>query len=823
MEQTRWYKVKELFAEAADLEPQAREAFLDSACDGDSELRAEIDSLLAESEAEEHLIEVHSVDLARRLSANGDNSKGRKIGHYTIIEELGRGGMGTVYLAERSDGEFKQRVALKLVRQTIADAETEKRFRREREILASLNHPFIAQLHDGGVSENGEPYFAMEYVDGKPLLEYADEHGLTTDERLALFLKVCSAVAYAHRNLTIHRDLKPSNILVAADGNPKLLDFGLAKILDENVGDQEQTATQYRAFTPAYASPEQILGKKVTTASDVYSLGVVLYELLTGEKPFHFEGKSLDELVQTLTDTEPLKPSSLNKTTADIEGDIDNIVLKCLQKEPERRYGSVEEFSADIERHRNGLPVTARPNTAAYLASRFFKRNKIAVSATALIIVALALGLTLAMWQASVARRESAKSDAVNEFLQKMLMTADPQSSVGGKKGLQATIIDILTEAERRLESGDLADQPDVRAELRYVVGSGYMAQGDYDSADRMLKQALAEQTAIFGPDSPRLVKTAMAVAGLFVIKADYANADRLYTQKESQMRDEYRRGAIDVSAYVGALSDYSLSRRAQGDSKHAEKLLREGLLISEAHGLESRSAFTRSLLTLILLDQGKFDEAESIQNAQIAKLQVAGTETAEYCAALTLLGSIQMEKGDLNNALANLQAAEKMYRNLYGPNHTPIFDNLRLQAQAEYLKGDYASANQKIALVLEKYRQNASEKYISFATALTVQGLILNKLDESAAAETVLRNALSLREANLPPGHFMTALTKGALGEVLADGRKFDVAESLLLESYGSLKANQANENLRVQMAKLRLAKLYTAWGRQDLAQNYR
>ncbi len=822
MEQTRWYKVKELFAEAADLEPQARASFLDSACDGNDELRAELDSLLAESEAEEHLIEVHSVDLARKLSLNGDNSKGRKIGHYTIIKELGRGGMGTVYLAERSDGEFKQRVALKLVRQTIADAETEKRFRREREILASLNHPFIAQLHDGGVSENGEPYFAMEYVDGRPLLEYADENGLTTDERLALFLKVCAAVAFAHRNLTIHRDLKPSNILVPPDGNPKLLDFGLAKILDENLADQEQTATQYRAFTPAYASPEQILGKKVTTASDVYSLGVVLYELLTGEKPFHFEGKSLDELVQTLTETQPLKPSALNQSNADIEGDIDNIVLKCLQKEPERRYGSVEEFSADIERHRNGLPVTARPNTAAYRASRFVKRNKIAVSATALIIAALALGLTLALWQANVARRESAKSDAVNEFLQKMLMTADPQSDVGGKKGREATIIDILAEAERRLDSGDLADQPEVRAELRYVVGSGYMAQGDYASADRMLKQALEEQTAIFGPDSPKLVKTAMTVAGLFVIKADYANADRLYTQKESQIRTEFLRGAVDPATYIGTLSGYALSRRAQGDAKHAERLLREALAISESNALESRSAFIRGLLALMLLDQGKFDEAEAIQLDAAAKLRLSGQETADYCAALTLLGSIQMEKGDLNNALANLQAAEKTYRNLYGPNHTPIFDNLRLQAQTEYLKGEYASANQKIALVIEKYTQNATEKYISFATALTVQGLTLNKLGDGAAAESILRKALMLREANLPPGHFMTALTKGALGEVLTDARTLDEAGPLLIDSYQKLKLSQSENNQRIVSARKRLTDHFKAVGKPELISNY-
>ena len=437
MNQSEWKRVKEILWLALEQSADSREDFLQKECGGDSQLIAEIKSLIEASEESDQLLENENYSASSVVSKSENSNAEKTFGNYRIIRELGRGGMGVVFLAERADGEFTQNVALKVIRQSFADERLENRFRRERQILASLNHPNIAALHDGGVSRRGEPFLVMEYVEGEPLLNYAETHELSVENRLKLFLKICSAVSYAHRNLIVHRDIKPGNVIVTKDGEPKLLDFGLAKILDENFA-ADKTETALHAFTPSYASPEQIHGKNITTTSDVYSLGIVLYELLTGHNPFHFEDKSFEEILKTVYYAEPVRPSSVvggqfsgskvsslgneRQRTKDegqatnpkskiqnpksLRGDLDNITLKALRKEPERRYKSVEEFAADIERHLKNLPVSARPNNVSYLASRFFKRNKIAVSAVALVILALAVGLVVALWQANEARKE---------------------------------------------------------------------------------------------------------------------------------------------------------------------------------------------------------------------------------------------------------------------------------------------------------------------------------------------------------------------------------------------------------------------------------
>lgn len=475
-----WNKLKTIFADAVEIAESERKEFVERACGGDKELEAEVNSLLAAHELPDDPIENNVLDLRNEITSGRSSQLERKFAHYSIIEEIGHGGMGTVYLAERADGEFKQRVALKLVRQTIADPVTEKRFRREREILASLNHPYIAQLHDGGVSEAGEPYFAMEYVEGKPVLEHAAAQKLDLNARLRLFLKICSAVAFAHRNLTVHRDIKPSNILIDADGNPKLLDFGLAKLLDENMPDAEQTVTEYRAFTPAYASPEQILGKKITAVSDIYSLGVVFYEILTGEKPFRFDGKSLEQIVLTITNTKPTRPSSVfsSKTagTAAIAGisglnnDIDNIVLKCLQKDPSQRYQTVEDLAADIRRYLDGQPILARPSTFTYRASKFVRRNKVAVAAAAVVVVSILTGFVFSLWQANLARRERDRAERrfqdVRKLSTSLLFEITPK--IETLEGSTEAREILVTRALEYLDSlaGESAGDVDLQAEL---------------------------------------------------------------------------------------------------------------------------------------------------------------------------------------------------------------------------------------------------------------------------------------------------------------------------------------------------------------------
>ena len=362
----QWQSVKEIFASALELPRAERAAFLASTCGRDEDLERELASLLAAHEDTDNVLEKHALDLPARLQEKALG--GRSFGAYRIRRELGRGGMGAVFLAEREDEAYQRQVAIKIIRQTIPDAALEQRFQQEREILALLDHPHIAILHDAGVSEHGEPFFVMEYIEGQPVIDFA--RALPLPEKLNLFLKICSAVAYAHRNLVIHRDIKPSNILVTKDGQPKLLDFGLAKLLDQTAADETQTAL--RAFTPSYASPEQVRGEKITTASDVYSLGIVLYELLTNERPFQTDARTYDEILRQISEHEPAKPSevisagnpdsqSASRNQRLLKGDLDNIILMALRKEPERRYSTVEQFAQDLERYLQDLPGHGPP------------------------------------------------------------------------------------------------------------------------------------------------------------------------------------------------------------------------------------------------------------------------------------------------------------------------------------------------------------------------------------------------------------------------------------------------------------------------------
>ncbi len=411
MAKLNWKQVKDVFAEALEQSDDSRLEFLKNKCNGDGLLFDEVSSLLAASSEPENLIENNVIDLALKVGAQENDRAEQHFGPYKILREIGSGGMGSVFLATRDDGEFSMQAALKIVRQSVADREIIARFKRERQILANLHHPNIAVLYDGGVSNKGEPFLAMEYVDGETLTDYAEKHRLSIPEKLNLFLKICSAVSYSHRNLVIHRDIKPSNILVTNEGEPKLLDFGLAKAFES---DTSKTQTAFRAFTPAYASPEQILGQNITTASDIYSLGVVFYELLCGVKPLNFDNKSYEEIIKTVTQSAPPLPSS-NPRSVEIDpqlkGDLDNIALTALRKEPERRFKTVEDFAEDIRRHLAGLPISARPNTTGYIAGKFIQRNKIAVAAATLIIISLVTGLAFSLWQAERARKERDRAE----------------------------------------------------------------------------------------------------------------------------------------------------------------------------------------------------------------------------------------------------------------------------------------------------------------------------------------------------------------------------------------------------------------------------
>ena len=405
----RWRQAKRLLEEALEKPAGERSAFIASACGSDDALRRDVQSLAeAASEEEETLLDAPvpvPFDVVVPRSRVGD-----RMGAYELLDELGRGGMGVVYLARRADDEFQQKVAIKLLSAGLTDAPMLERFRAERQILASLDHPHIARLLDGGTTDRGEPYFVMEHVEGQPLLDYCERRGLSTRERLGIFRDVCGAATYAHQNLVVHRDIKPGNVLVTADGQAKLLDFGIAKLLDAGgVAVGEKTATLYRMLTPDYASPEQVRGQTITTASDVYALGVVLYELLTGRRPYHIENPEPAELLRLVCEEDPRKPSTIAPNRG-LAGDLDAIVAKAMRKEPEKRYVSVAALSEDLERHLDGRPVHARRGTTLYRTGKFLRRHRFGAAAAVLLVVALGAGVAATLREAKRAREAEARA-----------------------------------------------------------------------------------------------------------------------------------------------------------------------------------------------------------------------------------------------------------------------------------------------------------------------------------------------------------------------------------------------------------------------------
>lgn len=431
MSNNNWTEIKAILDQLLEMPTSERIDAL-AAMQLDDEARREVESLLGVETDAERFLSAKAIDLSKDLIE--DDVAGQQIGPYRVIRELGYGGMGAVYFAERTDGKFEQRVALKMLKRELNTETLRRRFQHEREILASLEHPHIARLLDAGTTDDKVPYIAMEYVDGQPIDEYCYQHSLDLNARLELFRTVCATVNFAHQNLVVHRDLKPSNILVTEDGDTKLLDFGIAKLLSADA-DSTSTVTKLGVMTPSYASPEQLRNESVTTATDVYSLGIILYELLSGHRPFESKERDIKEIYQAVVEVDPPLASEIwreetasrrgdtkgskrsgeitksNVNAALIRGDLDNIILKALKKEPERRYSSAENLAADIKRHLDGLPVTARPDTFAYRAEKFVKRNRFSVVAGSLIALVLVGGISATLWQARVAAAERSRAE----------------------------------------------------------------------------------------------------------------------------------------------------------------------------------------------------------------------------------------------------------------------------------------------------------------------------------------------------------------------------------------------------------------------------
>jgi len=670
----RWQRLKELFDQASGLDPAERERFLDTACAGDPAMRAELESLLAAERDAGGFLEASAADaLVHELEVTAGSPIGRRFGPYRVTAEIGRGGMGVVYRAERDDDAFHKEVALKLLHTGLESDFFVARFRRERQILASLEHPNIARLLDGGADENGRPYFVLELVEGQHIDHYCREHALDVTARLHLVRTACSAVALAHSRLVVHCDLKPANVLVTADGTVKLLDFGIAKLLARDTTEPAPAATATGWWmTPEYASPEQVRGEPVTTATDVYALGVMLYELLTGLKPYDLGSRSPEEVVRAICEQEAVRPSQalLDPPSTDLggrtprvspagapdansrrlrrrlEGDLDVIVLRALAKDPARRYPSVVHLSEDLRRHLGGLPIRARADRFAYRARKFLARHRAAAAATVLVLASLCGGLVATVREARVAREQRAVAERRFEEVRRLAGTFifevhDDVASLPGSTPVRKRIVELGLEYLERLEKeagGDRTLQAELAAAYERIAavqgGVGEPNLGDHEGAVRSQRRALALREAVAKATHTDLD------AQLALAQAHGTLGDLLGAGGDQEgRRREYREAlAIRSAAAARAPGDPAV-RRAVASSlwDGAQLEVDEGELTAGLQGFEQALEIYRSLA-----------EAPAARDGDRRNLALACKK----------VGAVRSVVGDPSGALASLESA---------------------------------------------------------------------------------------------------------------------------------------------------------------------
>ncbi|MBA2703315.1 MAG: protein kinase [Blastocatellia bacterium] len=866
-QQQEWEKIKEIFTAALDQPVAERERFLAEACGTNELLRGEVESLLAAHEEPQNLLEQNAIDLATQLQTNGRKYEGKRIGQYRILRELGRGGMGVVLLAVRADEQYEKQVAIKLVKQGFDSDFIVSRFLSERQILANLNHPNIARLLDGGATEDGSPYLVMDYVEGVPVDEHCDKHKLSTSDRLRLFGAICSAVAYAHRNLVVHRDIKPGNILVTEDGTPKLLDFGIAKLLDSTATTpSERTATIARIMTPQYASPEQVRGIAITTASDIYSLGVLLYKLLTGHHPYQFKTLLPAEIEKVICEKEPERPSTAVtrvevSTDADgmttgtvtplsvgeargeqpeglrrrLKGDLDNIVLMAMRKEPERRYSSVEQLSEDIRRHVGWLPVVATNDTFKYRARKFVARNRVAVVAASFIVLAIVSGLVVSLWQAQnarrqrdVARQEKLKAERINGFLQRMLSFSNQSissiSPVAQKKDV--SVNEMLDQIAPQIET-ELADQPEVRAQLLRTVGTAYASLGQYDPAEKNLRAALETQTCVNGEDNAEAAATMAELGVLLLREIKYEESQRLLQKAVNFYQKQQQNNGPDQSPAKLALAmDYlSAVAQLQGDPKTSLSLMKQALQISRNANLQGAErgvlALNTSDLGAVLFLQGNVEEAEPYLLAAVPEFRkISNPPRWELGTTLVFLGVIATNKNRLDDAEKYLLESEQILRRTLGEKNRYLAAAIMQQGNVLLLRNDLAGAKKKAEESLAMIQAVSPDDKTTWVRPIIALGDIAVKAGQARAGEDYFRQTLAILEQKSSKNWVLIAPVKIKLSQLLLAQKRLPEAENIALQAHEEVRQNLGEQNPLLKTTAKNLIEIYEKQGKHDLAQ---
>lgn len=772
---------------------------------------------------------------------------GTLIGKYRVIGTLGAGGMGEVVLADRADDTFSQRVAIKLVKAGLVSNQVQSRLKIERQILATLDHPNIAKLLDGGTTLAATPYIVMEYIDGIPIDAYCDRHKLTLHQRLALFQTVCSAVHYAHQNLVVHRDLKPSNILVTPEGVPKLLDFGIAKVLDNRqvLHTVAVTHADIRLMTPDHASPEQVRGDPITTASDIYVLGVLLYELLTGRKPYAFKTGRLSEIERVICEEAPLPlaqgltdhisevdaegrkicenrsitPSRLRR---ELRGDLSNIVQTALRKEPERRYPSAEQFAADIGRFMAERPIIARRDTWRYRTRMFVTRYRYGVAAAAAALLALVAFTFYTIAQSERIARERTKAEQVSSFLVELFERADPTHS----RGDQMTVREMLDIGSRRIESG-LATQPEVRANLLGTMGTVYGSLGIYDESVELLDESLQSRLKLYGAEHLEVAEAMQQLGSVFVRRGDYDRAEMLLEEALTINRNLAGRNKLRIAASLQELANL---RRSQERFSEADRLFREALDTLDESGTDSQlkriqilndygllldytgnqagaeQSYRRAMelgertlgaihpdiadishnLADTLSKQGRVAEAGPLFLHSLDLYRKLLGENHPFTAmALANYGRFLQQSGDFIAAESTLREALKLDEEIRGREHMMVGYDHHLLGHMFLEQGQAAVAAAEFRTAIDIYSKSLPGNHLYFGAARAGLGRSLVELGQARAGEDELRKALGIFQSALGTDNSMVGIIAAGLGRSLAAQRRFTEAEPLLRKGY--------------------------------------
>jgi serine/threonine-protein kinase len=786
MNADRWRRVSAIFDQIVEAAPATRRDLLIELCKGDVELHHAVSALLVSDQRQavfEKGIAAAQVELAdewsRAQSSEISVVDGSRIGPWRVIRELGRGGMGIVLLVERADGQFEQRAALKLIKRGMDSEALLARFLRERQIVARLEHPQIARLLDGGITDEGLPYFAMEYVDGKPLLQHCAERQLGLAARIKLFVDICAAVQFAHRALIVHLDLKSSNVLITSDGAVKLLDFGIAKLLVDDI-ESTQTRESSRPLTPAFAAPEQLRGEAVSTATDVYALGAILYELLVGIRPYEFADTTINELRERMNTTPPIAPS-VRATAASpvssrqLRGDLDTIVLTALKREPERRYPTVDALAQDLKRCLAAEPIRARRDSAWYRVGKFTSRHRVGVALAGFAAIGLIATTSVALWQATVAREQARRAELVTGFVIDIFRVADPQGAPGGVK---LSAVDVLDAGAQRLDA-QLASQPQLAARFGEVMGTIYVELGQYDRAIALLKHAIDARRGVASDDANADLLTELGRAEYE--KGDYPAAEKTVATALAQHRRDD--GGSSASVARDLVLQGEIARR-QGDFKKAEPLMRQALAMARANLAAPNADIAGDLNQLAVLDSDmrNLDEGTSLTEEALAMFRALyGENHIDVAENLINLGSFRMQNGHTAEALPPLEEATTIYRRLLPTDHPLLATALTTHARALDRMNRYTEAEPLYLEALAMQRRVLGNQHADVAATLNNLSVLRMHLNDFSASADYSRDAIAVWVAQGKPEHPFALGSQANLSVALRESGDLVESERLI------------------------------------------